>query len=115
LLRRQLHAGWSMKPLLTRVDLDADGEDEYLYALLGDDGLHGTWLYYRKADGWASAFVPVTRQGGHAAPNTESLLHDELELRAAPLQDMIIGDTVFHTSQVDKQADDQPVRVFSAP
>ena len=82
--------------VLVRVDLDTDGEPEYVLLAMERDGDHvDAWRYARGSAAWDSQTLYLRHDLPEGADLAEMLRHGEIELVAQRFQDLKIGELQF--------------------
>ena len=82
--------------VLVRIDLDADGEPEYvLLALERDYDLVNAWRYSRESGAWNSQWLFLRHDLPESTDLAEMLRHGEIELVTPRFQRLKIGELQF--------------------
>ncbi|HZW59265.1 MAG TPA: hypothetical protein VFE85_03130, partial [Woeseiaceae bacterium] len=81
--------------VLLRVDLDEDGNDEYVMAHIDGSAVTSAWLYYRDDAAWRSSSMFVRSGAGDSRPSKNDLLRGDISLQQPRFSDLVIGDAVL--------------------
>ena len=85
------------EPVLIRVDLDADGEPEYVYVVVDPDRAYvsGVGVYREGGDRWRSFVLAMREPMREQADPAEILREGEIEAVAPRFRDLRIGELVL--------------------
>ncbi|MEE4110930.1 MAG: DUF4153 domain-containing protein, partial [Halieaceae bacterium] len=94
--RLERHANMALNndPVLVQVDLDSDGEEEYLLLMTGEHGISFMQFYYRDAPGWQIGELRLQPTASGELLR-ENLLEGVLSLDPPRFQNLRIGDIEF--------------------
>jgi len=87
---RQPHQA-GVSAILFQIDMDEDGQDEYLLVSPNEYGLGVSQFYYRDANGWRSSYLQLAATNG-VEDVAEQLQHGDIETVAPRFKDVNVGD-----------------------
>jgi hypothetical protein len=93
-LERHANMALNNEPMLVEVDLDGDGEAEYLLLMTGEQGIAFTQFYFRDGSGWQIGDLRY-RPPGSGDSLRDRLLEGDLSLDSPRFQNLRIGDIEF--------------------
>lgn len=87
---RQPHQA-GVSAILFQIDMDEDGQDEYLLVSPSKYGLVVSQFYYRDDNGWRSSYLQLVSTNG-VEDVAEELQHGDIETVAPRFKDVNVGD-----------------------